>query len=100
MNHTQLVTKLSSAEVALARERHDLDVAIRKLVAERDAIDEKMRWRLEQSGSHIGTFRSAIVVEMRPWTRHTLDSKRLRLEEPAIAARYERESSGMTLHYA
>lgn len=97
---TQLVTKLTTAEVALAHERHDLDLQIKKLMSERDALDEKIRLRMERTGAHIATFRGAIVVEMRPWTRRTLDARRLRLEQPAIAEQYERESSGMALHYA
>jgi predicted phage-related endonuclease len=96
---TQLITKLTMAEVSMAEDRKMLDAQIKKLIAERDAIDEKLRQRLEQSGAHLATFRNGIVVEMRPWTRTTLDAKRLRLEQPNLVERYERTSTGMSLHY-
>jgi len=96
---TNLVTKLTMAEVSMAADRKMLDAQIKKLTAERDAIDDRLRHRLEKSGAHIATFRSAVVVEVRPWTRHTLDAKRLRLEQPNLVERYERESNGVSLHY-
>lgn len=96
---TELVTKLTMSDVSLASDRKMLDAQIKKLTAERDAIDEKLRQRLQQTGAHLGTFRGSVVVELRPWTRSTLDTKRLRLEQPNLVERYERTSTGTSLHY-
>ncbi len=97
--HTELITKLTAVDVRMAQERQEIVAQIKQLESERDSIDEKLRWKLEHSGAHIGTFRSQIVIEMRPWTRRTLDTKRLRLEQPQIAEKYTRESSGLSVHY-
>ena len=98
MTKSDPIIKLTAVQVAAAQDWHDLDVAIKKLTTDRDAIKNQFGHMLEQAGARIGTFRGDVIVEMRPWSRNTIDTKRLKDERPELAEEYSKESSGLTPH--
>lgn len=93
----QPIAKLTTTMAQMIRDRHALDQEIKKLTASRDAIDAQVKEAM--GDSLIGMHRLVPLVEMKPWTRVTIDPKALRAAEPAIAQRFEKVSSGRTLHY-
>lgn len=96
---TELVTKLSASDVQMASDAKAIKDQIKKLQSELDAINEHFAMKMSATGAHIGTFRNMPIVEMRPWSRATLNSKRLRLEQPSIAEAYTTTHEGVTPHY-
>lgn len=97
--NTELVTKLTTREVQLAHDRQAIDAQIKKLMMERDAIDERLRAKLEDHGARLGVHRSQVIVELRPWERNGVDIQALRVQLPDVAAQFPKHSEGLTLHY-
>ena len=102
MNKTtksELEIKLTAAQVQMVMDWRDLDIQIAKLTAERDAIKGQLQDHVEKHGAQICTHRGKMIARMQEWHRNTIDSKRLKVEAPAVAAAYTKESSGASLKY-
>ncbi len=91
--------KLHAQDVNDVEEWRLLDEQIKKLTAERDAIANNFKIRMESGGHHVGMYRSQVLVEMRERVTNTIDGKRLRTEHPAIAEEYTKTSVSRKPHY-
>lgn len=91
--------KVNQERLAKIGHRQDLDGQIKKLMAERDAIDAEIRLDMENHGAIICQYRNMRLVELQETTRRILDSKRLRIEKPDVAEEYTKESVSRHLHY-
>lgn len=95
----RLVHQLTPEQLAMAADRSILAATIRKLTADKDAIDDVFKGLLSEAGA-VGVDRKGNpVVVMAPWSRHGLDGDRLKAEQPEIAAEYEKISTGVTPKY-
>ena len=94
-----LEIKLTAAQVEMVSQWRDLDAQIKKMTAERDAIVGQLQEHVEKHGARICTHRGKLIAEMREWHRNLIDTKRLKVEAPAVAAAYTKESSGRSLKY-
>jgi predicted phage-related endonuclease len=83
----------------MATDRQNLHRQIQKLTAEKDAIDAYFLRRLTENKAVSGQYKGHQVVVLAPWSRITLDSKRLRVEKPVIWSEYARENSGVRPAY-
>ncbi len=96
---SELELKLTAAQVQMVMDWRELDAQIEKLTKERDAIKGQLQEHVERHGARICTHRGKLIAEMREWHRNLIDSKRLKVEQPEIAAEYTKESSGASLKY-
>ena len=94
-----VILKVTQARVEKIAERQVLDAQIKKLTAERDAIDTDIKADMIAHGALLCQHRNMTLVELQETTRRIIDSKRLRTEAPDVAERYTKESVSRHLHY-
>lgn len=96
---SELELKLTKDQVDMVMTWRELDAQIAKLNADREAIKGQLQAHVERHGARICTYRGKLIAEMKDWHRNTIDSKQLRIDAPAVAAKYTKESSGASLKY-
>lgn len=94
-----VILKVTQARVEKIADRQNIDAQIKKLTAQRDAIDAEIKADMIAHGKIVCQYRNQTLVELQETRRHTIDSKRLRLEKPELAAAYTKESVSRHLHY-
>lgn len=94
------VHRLTHSEVVAIENRQNLDIAIKKMTMERDAIDASLRNKMEEKGALVAMWRGVPLAQLVPWgPRRTIDATRLREEKPDLAEEYTKVSNGLTLKY-
>lgn len=99
MDHRNLILKLNQREVEMAHEARELKAQIKAMQDRLEVLDDYFEQKMLKSGAEIATFRNAPVVRLSPYSRTTLDSRRLRLEHPALADAYMVPHTGVTPYY-
>lgn len=96
----QLVYRLTPRHIDMAITREALAAEIKKLVAEKEAIDNMFKTELRAAGALLGVDRHGNgVVQLEAYRRELIDGKRLRLEQPDLAAEYTKVTEGFTPNY-
>ena len=84
--------KLHTEDVQAVEDWRLLDQQIKKLTAERDAIINRFKIRMESTSAEVCQFRNTTLVKRSETHRTILDGKRLKAEKPEIAEEYSKTS--------
>ncbi len=87
-----VIMKLHAQDLHDVEDWQQLDAQIKKLTADRDAIINKFKIRMEAAGAHVCQYRTAVLVERKITHQERVDVTRLRAERPDIVSEYTKVS--------